>query len=116
MTAATHDEVPLAVRRRRELRLGPVALTLPAFLALVVFFVAPLVTFFVYSFLTTGLFSVSGPLTLDAYEKAVSSNVNGQLAINSFIVGLCAAVTVAVGLPIAYWLRYGAEPLVPSSS
>ncbi len=107
MTAATHEEVELPVRQRRELRLGPVALTLPALLALLVFFVAPLVTFFVYSFLTTGLFSVSGPLTLDAYDKAVSSGVNGQLAVNSFVIGICAAaVTVAVGLPIAYWLRY----------
>ena len=43
MTTAAHEQPGLAFRRRRELRLGPVALTLPAFLALVVFFVAPLV-------------------------------------------------------------------------
>jgi spermidine/putrescine transport system permease protein len=107
VTAAVQEEIGLPARRRRELRLGPVALTLPAFLALLVFFVAPLVTFFVYSFLTTGLFSVSGPLTLDAYDKAISSGVNGQLAVNSFVVGICAAaVTLAISLPIAYWLRY----------
>ena len=70
-------------------------------------FVAPLVTFFVYSFLTAGLFAVSGPATLENYEDVVTSSVNGTLALNSFYVGLCtAAVTVLVALPIAYWLRY----------
>jgi spermidine/putrescine transport system permease protein len=95
--------------RHRELRVGPLALTLPAFLGLLVFFVAPLGAFVLYSFLTSGLFSVSGPLTLDAYRRAVSSGVNGTLAVNSFVVGLSAAsVTLAVSLPIAYWLRYAA--------
>jgi spermidine/putrescine transport system permease protein len=95
--------------RRRELRVGPLVLTLPAVLGLLAFFVAPLSAFVLYSFLTTGLFSVSGPLTLEAYRRAVSSGVNGTLAINSFVVGICAAsVTLAVSLPIAYWLRYAA--------
>lgn len=95
--------------RGRELRLGPLTLTLPAVLGLVVFFLAPLAAFVLYSFLTAGLFSVSGPLTLDAYRQAVSSGVNGTLAMNSFVVGICAAsVTLAVSLPIAYWLRYAA--------
>ena len=107
MTAVTPEEVGQAGWRRRELRLGPVALTLPAALGLLVLFAAPLVTFFVYSFLTAGLFEVSGPFTLENYKKAVTSSVNGTLALNSFYVGLCAgAVTVLVALPIAYWLRY----------
>jgi ABC-type spermidine/putrescine transport system permease subunit II len=107
VTAVTPEEVGQAGWRRRELRLGPVALTLPAALGLLVLFAAPLVTFFVYSFLTAGLFEVSGPFTLENYQKAVTSSVNGTLALNSFYVGLCAgAVTVLVALPIAYWLRY----------
>ena len=107
MTALAHEEAPRAAWRDRELRLGPVALSLPAVVGLLVLFVAPLVTFFVYSFLTAGLFAVSGPATLENYEDVVTSSVNGTLALNSFYVGLCtAAVTVLLALPIAYWLRY----------
>ena len=106
MTAVAQAE-ERAGWRSRELRLGPAALTLPAVLGLAFFFVAPLVAFFVYSFLTAGLFAVSGPATLENYEQAVTSSVNGTLAVNSFIVGICAAAaTVLIGLPIAYWLRY----------
>jgi spermidine/putrescine transport system permease protein len=98
-----------AAWRGRELRVGPLGLTLPAVLGLLLFFLAPLAAFVLYSFLTAGLFSVSGPLTLDAYRQAVASAVNGTLAVNSFVVGICAAsVTLLVSLPIAYWLRYAA--------
>jgi spermidine/putrescine transport system permease protein len=91
MTAVAH-ETGTAGWRERRLRVGPLALTLPAALGMLVFFVAPLGAFAVYSFLTAGLFRVSG-----------------TLALNSFVVGvLAAAVTVAVSLPIAYWLRYAA--------
>ena len=78
MTAAVQEEIGLPARRRRELRLGPVALTLPAFLALVVFFLAPLVTFFVYSFLTTGLFSVS-VADLPGSDKMTTAQINTAL-------------------------------------
>lgn len=95
--------------RGREFRVGPIGLTLPGALGLLLFFLAPLAAFVLYSFLTAGLFSVSGPLTLDAYRRAISSGVNGTLAVNSFVVGISAAtVTLAVSLPIAYWLRYAA--------
>jgi spermidine/putrescine transport system permease protein len=108
MTAVAH-ETGTAGWRERRLRVGPLALTLPAALGMLVFFVAPLGAFAVYSFLTAGLFRVSGPLTLDAYREALSSPLNGTLALNSFVVGvLAAAVTVAVSLPSAYWLRYAA--------
>jgi ABC-type spermidine/putrescine transport system permease subunit II len=107
VAAVAHEEARRAGWRERELRLGPFALSLPALLALLVLFVAPLATFFVYSFLTAGLFSVSGPVTIENYRDVVTSGVNGTLALNSFYVGLCtAAVTVLVALPIAYWLRY----------
>jgi spermidine/putrescine transport system permease protein len=108
MTAVAH-ETGTAGWRERRLRVGPLALTLPAALGMLVFFVAPLGAFAVYSFLTAGLFRVSGPLTLDAYREALSSPLNGTLALNSFVVGVGAAPgTVAVSLPIAYWLRYAA--------
>jgi len=94
-------------RDRSELRLGPIALTTPVAAGLLVFFAAPFITFVVYSFLTAGFFSVSGPFTLDAYRDAISTPINGTLAMNSLRTGLIAAtVTVLVGLPIAYWLRY----------
>jgi spermidine/putrescine transport system permease protein len=109
MTSVAHPEPAAAVSGGGGLRVGPITLTLPAALGLLLFFAAPLVTFFVYSFLTAGLFTVSGPLTLDAYEKAVTTPLNGTLAVNSFVTGILAAgVSVIVALPIAYWLRYSA--------
>jgi spermidine/putrescine transport system permease protein len=107
VTAVAHEGAERRGWRLRELRIGPVALTVPAALGLLVFFLAPLVAFFVYSFLTAGLFSVSGPFTLDGYREAVTTPVNGTLAVNSFVVGIStAAVTVLVSIPVAYWLRY----------
>jgi spermidine/putrescine transport system permease protein len=112
MTSAAQAEAAAVGRVSRGVRLGPLALTLPAALAMVIFFLAPLVTFFIYSFLTAGLFEVSGPLTLDSYREAVTSDVNGVLARNSFVVGiLAAAITLLISLPIAYWLRYSAGRL-----
>jgi spermidine/putrescine transport system permease protein len=96
-----------ASRETRRARFGPGALTLPAALGLLLFFAAPLGTFFVYSFLTNSLYEVSRPLTFDGYSDALTSEVNRTLAVNSLVVGLCAAATtVVVGLPVAYWLRF----------
>jgi spermidine/putrescine transport system permease protein len=90
-------------------RTGPLALTAPAALVLGVFFLAPIATFLLYSVLTSGLFSVSGPLTLDAYGRALRAPLNAVLAGNSVVTGLLAAAwSVLVALPIAYWLRYAA--------
>jgi spermidine/putrescine transport system permease protein len=76
---------------------------------MVVLCAAPFVTFAVYSFLTAGLFSVSGPFTLDNYHQVVETAGNRLLARNSALVGLYAATaSVLLGLPIAYWLRYSA--------
>lgn len=107
MTAAAYRNGEASVSHRRTLRLGPLALSVPAALALLVFFVAPIAAFFFYSFLTAALFEVSSPLTFENYREAVTTGVNGTLALNSFIVGVAAAgVTLVVALPIAYWLRY----------
>ncbi len=95
--------------RPRRVSLGPIALTLPAVVGLLLFFVAPFVTFAVYSFMTSGLFDVSQPFTTAAYETVLGSEVNRTLARNSFWTGLFAAsATIAISLPIAFWLRYAA--------
>lgn len=94
-------------RRRRP---GNLFLTVPGVLLVLVFCIAPLAVFFVYSFLTGELYGVSPPLTLENYSEALTSEVNRQLAVNSLVIGLwTAAITVALGLPIAYWLRYSAR-------
>jgi spermidine/putrescine transport system permease protein len=109
VTSVAHPEPAAAPREGGRLRFGPVTVTVPALLMLLVFFAVPLVTFFVYSFLTAGLYSVSGPLTIESYEKAVTTHVNGVLAVNSFVTGILAAsISILVALPIAYWLRYAA--------
>lgn len=103
------EAAPASGRQSRAWRAGPIVLTLPAALGFLVFFLAPLATLVVYSFLTAGLFSVSGPLTLDAYGRALSTRLNATLAGNSLFIGLlAAAASVALALPIAYWLRYRA--------
>jgi spermidine/putrescine transport system permease protein len=90
-------------------RPDPIRLALPAALGFILFLVAPLAAFFVYSFLTAKLFAVSAPFTLDAYGRALGSGLNGVLAANSIIIGLLgAAASVAIALPVAYWLRYSA--------
>jgi spermidine/putrescine transport system permease protein len=94
-------------RRPAALRVGPLALATPAVAALLVFFVAPLAAFAVYSFLTGTFYEVHGPLTLDNYRDVADSRLHRTLARNSLQVGVFAAVaTVVFALPIAYWLRY----------
>ncbi|HUR17190.1 MAG TPA: ABC transporter permease [Candidatus Limnocylindrales bacterium] len=84
-------------------------LSMPAAAGMLLFFVAPIALFLVYSFLTAGLYSVSAPLTIDSYREAVDSEFNRALARNSFLIGVTAAlVTVAFAIPVAYWLRYSA--------
>jgi spermidine/putrescine transport system permease protein len=76
---------------------------------MLILLVAPVLLLLSYSVLTAGLFSVSGPLTLDNYQDALTSRLTWTLAKNSAIVGLLvASVAVAVGIPVAYWLRYRA--------
>jgi ABC-type spermidine/putrescine transport system permease subunit II len=109
MGAVAGEEAPHRRPTFSGLRVGPVALSAPAVLGLLLFFVAPIAAFFVYSFLTTGLFRVSGPLTLQAYREAVTSGLNGTLAVNSFIIGFStAAASLLIALPVAYWLRFAA--------
>jgi spermidine/putrescine transport system permease protein len=96
-----------AAERRR---VRPLIATLPAVAWLLAFFATPLVIFAVYSLLTNELYAVGTPFTLDAYRDALTSTLNRTLARNSLEVGLSTgAITVIVGLPIAYWLRFVAR-------
>lgn len=93
----------------RPFKAGPLVLTAPAVAGLLLFFVAPLIAFGVYSFLTGSLYDVQTPLTLDNYREVVDSDLNRTLARNSLVVGLLAATfSVLIALPMAYWLRYSA--------
>jgi spermidine/putrescine transport system permease protein len=99
------DGVGIAVGSMR--RRDPIRLAFPAALGFILLLVAPLVAFLIYSFLTAKLFAVSGPFTFAAYGRALGSNLNGLLAWNSIVIGLLGAITsVALALPVAYWVRY----------
>ena len=79
----------------------------PAVLWMVAFFVLPLGVFAFYSLLTNAFYDVAFPMTFEAYVSAVTSPLNRTLAWNSASVGFTTgAITVVVGLPVAYWLRF----------
>lgn len=106
---AVANKAFLPVRKERKIAMGPLVLTLPAVLTMLLLLAVPLLVFALYSFLTGALFSVSGPVTIENYREVLTSALTRVLAKNSAIVGLLsAAVTLAIGLPIAYWLRYAA--------
>jgi spermidine/putrescine transport system permease protein len=87
----------------------PIVLAVPAAVGFAILLVAPIAVFVAYSMLTARLFSVTTPFTLDAYGRALGYGLNGTLALNSIAVGfLGAAASVALALPVAYWLRYAA--------
>jgi spermidine/putrescine transport system permease protein len=85
----------------------PLLAAVPAVAWMTAFFVVPLGVFAVYSVMTNALYDVTLPFTLGAYRSAVTSTLNRVLAWNSITVGVAtAATTLAVGLPVAYWLRF----------
>lgn len=89
---------------------GSAILTAPATLIVIGLFVAPLLILAVYSFLTAGLFTVSGPLTWANYLEALDNKAANSLAKNSLLIGLLAAsCAVLCGVPVAFWLRYYAK-------
>jgi ABC-type spermidine/putrescine transport system permease subunit I len=95
--------------RGRRGRLGSGLLAVPGAAAVVALFVLPALTFFVYSFLTGAVYSFGGklPLTLSNYSDMLGSETVRKLAENSVIVGgLAAIITLAIAIPVGYWLRY----------
>jgi spermidine/putrescine transport system permease protein len=106
-SSAPGGAIGAPVRRGERGRAVPLLAAVPAVLWMVGFFVLPLVVFAFYSFLTNAFYDVAFPLTTDAYQAAITSPLNRTLAWNSVSVGVTTAVvTVAVGLPVAYWLRF----------
>jgi spermidine/putrescine transport system permease protein len=102
---------PPAAPSGRRRRLGPFALTAPAALGLLLFFAAPVAVFFVYSFLTGAVFSFTaeGPATIGNYVDVFEAPSTKDLLGNSAIVGLLVATfCLAIGTPVAYWIRYHA--------
>ena len=106
------DERPAAPGAgRAPRRLGPLLLTAPATLGLLLFLAAPFLTFLVYSVMTGAVYSftVGAPLTFENYTDAVGTATNWPLVRNAAIVGLATGlVTIVVAVPVAYWLRYSA--------
>jgi spermidine/putrescine transport system permease protein len=95
---------------RERARGAPLLAAVPAVLWMIAFFVLPLAVFAFYSVLTNAFYDVAFPLTLEAYGSAITSPLNRTLAWNSATVGFTTgAITVAVGLPVAYWLRFVAD-------
>jgi spermidine/putrescine transport system permease protein len=106
----TPATTPARAARRRAF--GPIALTLPAAAGLLALFAAPFAVFVVYSFLEGAFFRVSGPASLDNYRLALESDFNRRLAQTSVITGFAAAAaSVAIALPVAFWLRYASPRL-----
>lgn len=90
-------------------------LAAPATLGMIVLLVIPLLVFFFYSFLTPQPYSVSLPLTFQSFTQAASSPIVYKLALTSIRTGaMAAALTVAIALPVTYWLRYQAGPRMRS--
>ena len=86
-------------------------LAVPAALGLLLFFAAPVAIFLVYSFLTGVVFSFSAepPLTFENYVDVFQAPSTKDLLGNSAIVGLLVATAcLAIGFPVAYWIRYHA--------
>jgi spermidine/putrescine transport system permease protein len=93
-------------------RLPAWLLALPATAALLAFFVAPLAIFTTYSFLRGSFYEVSGELTFSNFTHALDDPLTRRLAGNALLVGaVTGGVCLALGLPLAYFIRYRAGRL-----
>jgi spermidine/putrescine transport system permease protein len=100
---------PLRLPLRIPFRPTAGLLAIPAVGALLLLFVAPALTFLVYSFLTGDAYGFSGrlPATVDNYGHLLSADTIRALARNSMIVGaIASAVTLIIAIPVSYWLRF----------
>jgi spermidine/putrescine transport system permease protein len=87
-------------------------LAVPAVLALLVLFVAPLVIFTVYAFFDGAYYEVTSTLTLDNFKEALQSESARDLALNAVVMGLATAgLCVLIGLPLAFLIRFRAGRL-----
>jgi spermidine/putrescine transport system permease protein len=86
--------------------LGGYVLASPLAVLVAALLLLPIGTFFVYSFLTPGMFKIGLPLTLDNYRQAFTAPVYWRLMINSVRIGL---ITAAVSVVLGYFLAYYAS-------
>ncbi|MET8354801.1 ABC transporter permease [Micromonospora sp. NPDC005206] len=94
---------PAPARRRGWL------LTLPAVVVLGFLLVAPFLVFTVYAFLQGGFYEVTGTVTLSNFASAVGSELTRRLTLNALGIGfVTATLTLAIGVPLAYAIRYRA--------
>ncbi|SCL34320.1 spermidine/putrescine transport system permease protein [Micromonospora rhizosphaerae] len=97
---------PAPARRRGWL------LTLPAVVVLGFLLVAPFLVFTVYAFLQGGFYEVTGTFTLSNFTSAVGSDLTRRLTLNALGIGFVTAVlSLALGVPLAYAMRYRAGRL-----
>jgi spermidine/putrescine transport system permease protein len=87
-------------------------LAVPAVLALLALFVAPLLIFTVYAFFDGAYYEVTSTLTLQNFSDTLGSSAARELALNAMIMGLStAALCVVIGLPLAFLIRFRAGRL-----
>lgn len=87
-------------------RIGTLLAT-PAVLYMVVFFLAPALLLFVYSFWTSASFRITPDFVLTNYISSVTSPLFLKVTFNAIVIGLVTStVTLVLAVPVAYYLTY----------
>lgn len=82
-------------------------LAAPAVVYMVIFFVAPSLLLFSYSFWTASAFKIVPDFVLTNYLSSLQSQLFLKVTMNALMIGLVtAAVSVVLSIPIAYYLTY----------
>jgi spermidine/putrescine transport system permease protein len=90
-------------------RMGAVLAT-PAVFYLLVFFLAPGLLLFVYSFWTSVAFRITPDFVLSNYIGSLTSPLFLRVTFNAIVIGLStAAIVVVLAIPVAYYLVYVAK-------
>ncbi|MBE1221905.1 ABC transporter permease, partial [Salmonella enterica subsp. enterica serovar Typhimurium] len=82
-------------------------LAVPAVTYMVIFFVAPSLLLFSYSFWTASSFRIVPDFVLTNYLSSIQSLLFLKVTLNALLIGLVTAtISVLLSLPIAYYLTY----------
>src|ERR1700748_3020872 len=82
-------------------------LAAPTLLYMTIFFVAPTLILFVYSFWTNVFYRNVPDFVSTNYVNSLTSAVFLKVTLNAIIIGLwTAAVTVALSVPFSYYITY----------
>ncbi len=99
----------LIQKSRRHKNLASWALTAPALIWLIVFFMIPYLIVVIYSFLTPDIYDVKFELSLDAYRHAFSSDYLGTL-FHSFRLAIATTLLcLLLGFPVAYYIARASD-------